>query len=155
MGKGTRCPYVRAFIFFVPLLPLLGLLPMGPASKQSSSTIEIIPHWYCLLILILEVHRSCFPLPYCLSLFFIPFPSHHSLTALYCFFFFFPACSWFSCLPPVLSFVLVPVFKSTIRTDTPAFMESFFLFPKNLPRATHVLSALQNLDGASVNHTLA
>ncbi|KAI3528690.1 hypothetical protein CSPX01_16045 [Colletotrichum filicis] len=43
MGKATRYLYVRAFhFFFVPLLPLLGLLPMGPASKQPSSTIEII-----------------------------------------------------------------------------------------------------------------
>ncbi|KAK1446074.1 hypothetical protein CMEL01_10317 [Colletotrichum melonis] len=153
MGKGTRYPYVRAFIFLFPSSPFWafsqwGQPPNNPHRRSRS-------YWYCLLILILEVHRSCFPLPYCLPLFSIPFLSHHSLTALYCCFFSSPACSWFSCLPPVPSFVLVPVLKSTIRTDTPAFMESFFLFPKKLPRATHVLSALQNLDGASVNYTLA
>ncbi|KAK1540273.1 uncharacterized protein CCOS01_01587 [Colletotrichum costaricense] len=125
---------------------------MGPASKQPSSTIEIIlvsldldPRGSSLLFSSAVLFVSLFyPLPQ------PPF-SYRPLLL----FFSFPACSWFSCLPPVPSFVLVPVFKSTIRTDTPAFMESFFLFPNKLPRATHVLSALLNLDGASVNYTLA
>ncbi|KAK1478086.1 hypothetical protein CABS01_03388 [Colletotrichum abscissum] len=87
MGKATRYLYVRAFHFFFlfPSSPFWAFSqwsqpPNNPHRRSRS-------YWYCLLILILEVHRSCFPLPYCLSLFFIPFLSHHSLTALYCCFF--------------------------------------------------------------------
>ncbi|KAK1533669.1 hypothetical protein CPAR01_10377 [Colletotrichum paranaense] len=128
---------------------------MGPASKQPSSTIEII------LVLSLDLDPRGSSLLFSSAVLFVslfyPLPQPPFSYRPLLFFFSFPACSWFSCLPPVPSFVLVPVFKSTIRTDTDtsAFMESFFLFPKKLPRATHVLSALKNLDGASVNYTLA